>query len=97
MPDLKFDGSIYFSANTSSIGHPLLVPIISNPDFVENNSVPGIKELLSGDLGITEKILSPTIKPIIDIIMSNPLMVENIANSIGSNKEDKSTYLMMVV
>jgi hypothetical protein len=90
MPDLKFDGSIYFSANSQSSGHPLLVPMITNPDFVEKNSVPGIKELLSGNLGITEKILSPTIKPIIDIIMSNPLMVESISNSIGSNKEDKS-------
>jgi hypothetical protein len=83
MPDLKFDGKFYFSANTPSKGHPLLVPMISNPNFIENFKVvspPGITELINGDLGITEQIMNPILTPIVSAIVANPLMVESIAN-----------------
>lgn len=82
MPDLKFDGNFYFSANTPSKGHPLLVPIITNPEFTtsKGNATPGILELINGDIGITEKIMNPILSPIINQIAGNPLMVDSIAN-----------------
>ena len=90
MPDLKFDGSFYFSANTPSKGNPLLVPVITNPTFASTNTIPGILELINGDIGITEKLLSPIVTPIVKAMTSNPLLVKNIANANGISSDENT-------
>ncbi len=84
MPDLKFDGRFFYSANSPSNGHPLLVPVIDNPNFLDSdfkiNSAIGIKQLIEGDLGITEQIMNPILKPVIDSVLSNSLISETISN-----------------
>ncbi len=93
MPDFKFNGSFFFSANNKSGGqHPLLLPIINNDNFTDSNFTinkpPGIQQLVDGDLKITEKIMYPTIKPTVDVMASNPYITETIARL--NNLEDKS-------
>jgi len=83
MPDFKLrDGKIYFSILNDNNGqHPLLIPIISNSDFIKNNTTPGIVELAKGDLGITEKIIMPILEPVLNSLNSNPLFVESVIKS----------------
>ena len=99
MPDLKFRGNkFYFSIlNPAGSGHPLLVPRITNPDFAKNGQPPGIKELIEGDLGITEKIMMPILQPVIDITLANPLLSDAIASANqleASNKDAISAQLI---
>lgn len=99
MPDLKFKGGkFYFSIlNPSDSGHSLLTPRITNPQFAINGQPPGIKELIEGDLGITEKIMLPVLQPLIDITLANPLLSEAVANANqleASNKEAISAQVM---
>ena len=99
MRDLKFRGNkFYFSIlNPAGSGHPLLVPRITNPDFAKNGQPPGIKELIEGDLGITEKIMMPILQPVIDITLANPLLSDAIASANqleASNKDAISAQLI---
>lgn len=83
MPDLKFkDGKFYFSLLSPYKTHPLLLPVITNPEFATNKRPVGIKELIYGDLGITELILLPLIEQSMNTISSFPLLEQNV------NKED---------
>jgi hypothetical protein len=83
MPDLKFKGGkFYFSIlNPAGSGHPLLVPRITNPTFVQTKTPPGIKELIDGDLGITEQIMKPILAPITKMFTTNPLLAQAVADS----------------
>ena len=92
MPDLKFRGSkFYFSIlnPASGGGHPLLVPRITNPDFATTKTPPGIKELINGDLGITEQIMKPILKPITSVFLANPLLSQAVADSNGLEANNK--------
>lgn len=96
MPDLKFrDAKFYFSIlNPSPIGiNPLLVPRLTNPDFATTKTPPGIKELINGDLGITEQIMTPILEPITSIFTSNPLLSQSVAdaNNLESNNKEAIT------
>lgn len=87
MPDLKFDGSFFFSANNPSKGgHPLLVPDLNL-----------IQDLINGDLKIAEKIMKPILDPIILAMTSNPLIVDTISsinNLEKGNKDAVSNFLL---
>lgn len=88
MPDLKFKKSkFYFSLLSDSGGfHPLLIPRINNPDFFDADklrfkSPPGIIQILSGDVGIGEMIMTPILSPVLLALDLNPLLAESIANA----------------
>lgn len=106
MPDIRFEASvptskIYFSANTPSKGKfPLLVPIFDNPNFLDPStfnivSPPGIKQIIQGDLGITEKLLSPIFNPIVEVFMLNTFVTESIGSTNNlTSKEDIKSFLL---
>lgn len=86
MPDLKFKNAKFlFSAlSDSSASHPLFVPRINNPNFIDPDtftitSPPGIVQLLNGDLGITEMIMGKILSPILATIGDNELVARQFA------------------
>jgi hypothetical protein len=90
MPDLKFrNGKFFFFSilsNTPSGITPLLIPVISNPDFIDpvtygiKGSI-GIKELLEGDLGITERIMMPILDPILSMATQAPHVAKTLVEA----------------
>lgn len=87
MPDFKFSGNkFYFSILSDPNGKwPLLVPRVSNPNFIDTKSFkvtgpPGIKELIEGDLGITELLMSKIMEPVFASLKVNTLLSEFLAN-----------------
>lgn len=95
MPDLKFDGNFYYSLNTPSLSAStmLLMPTITNPTFASTNTIPGILELIKGDLGITEKILNPVLKPIIKTFLDNPLLKQSIMSKNNLQESEFESYM----
>jgi hypothetical protein len=84
MPDLKFKGGKFYFSLGFTGNTPLLIPRISNPDFLDKEtfmikSAPGIKQLLEGDLGITEMIMMKVLDPVFASISSNMLVAEAIS------------------
>ncbi len=87
MPDFKFSGNkFYFSILNDPNGkHPLLVPLVTNPNFIDTKTFkvtgpPGIKELIEGDLGITELLMSKIMEPVFASLKINTLLSEFLAN-----------------
>jgi hypothetical protein len=100
MPDLKFKGGkFYFSIlnPASGGGHPLLVPRITNPDFATTKTPPGIKELINGDLGITEQIMKPILEPITSVFLANPLLSQSVADANGLEASNKDAISAQIV
>jgi ribosome-binding protein aMBF1 (putative translation factor) len=87
MPDFRFSGgNIYFSILSDPNGKwPLLVPRITNPNFLDTDTFkitgpPGIKELIEGDLGITELLMVKIMEPVFATLKVNTLISDFIAN-----------------
>jgi hypothetical protein len=85
--DLKFKNNAFFFSILPEMGGltPMLIPRISNPNFLDKEtfkikSAPGIKQLLDGDLGITELIMMKVLDPIFSTLTNNPLVAEVFAN-----------------
>lgn len=52
---------------------PFLVPVIDRPDFnILQGRPPGVKQVVSGDLGITEQVASSTLDPVVSSL-ANPV------------------------
>jgi hypothetical protein len=87
--DLKFKGNkFYFSilpATPNAIS-PLLIPVISNPNFLDPSTfgikgVIGITELLKGDLGITERIMMPILEPILSMVAQSSHVAKSLVDA----------------
>lgn len=87
MPDLRFSGGKnYFSILNDNNGkHPLLLPRITNPNFLDSNfkmiGPPGIIELIEGDLGLTEFMMKPILDPILAMLDTAPELAVSVANA----------------
>jgi hypothetical protein len=87
--DLKFKNNKFYFSILPDLGGltPILIPRISNPDFLDKKtfkikSPPGIRELLEGDLGITEQIMVKVLDPVFESIAQNVLVADMIANQV---------------
>lgn len=86
MPDLKVNnGTLLFSILSDSRPHPILLPLVDNPEFINLTTFdiqgpPGIIQLLSGSLGISELITAKILSPILDSFSTNPILAEHFAN-----------------
>ena len=87
MPDLRFRNlKTYFSILNNSNGrHPLLLPRITNPNFLDSDfkiiAPPGIVEIIEGDLGLTEFAMKPILDPILSTLESMPELSAAVANA----------------
>ena len=55
---------------------PFLVPVLDNPNFnILKANPPGIKQIVSGDLGITEAVYSKVLDPSVAALAVSHLVV----------------------
>jgi hypothetical protein len=95
--DLKFKNNAFFFSILGDFGGltPILIPRISNPDFLDKEtfmikSAPGIKQLLDGDLGITEMIMMKVLDPVFNSVANNIHVAEVMAKQATPLDESNS-------
>lgn len=71
---------------------PFLVPVLDNPNFnIPKANPPGIKQIVSGDLGITEQIYSPILDPTVSALATPVNTVPVVPANAGGTGEKLPT------